>query len=54
VAFHKSSAMGGRLTKVEDIAPIFKFLCLEGGWINGSYSFSPTALNMILTKTDVE
>lgn len=38
VAFHKSSAMGGRLTKVEDIAPIYKFLCTEGKWINGQVS----------------
>ncbi|RMZ90952.1 hypothetical protein DV736_g1803, partial [Chaetothyriales sp. CBS 134916] len=30
VAFHKSNAIDGRLTKVEDIAPIVKFLCTEG------------------------
>ncbi|KIX09330.1 uncharacterized protein Z518_00409 [Rhinocladiella mackenziei CBS 650.93] len=36
VAFHKSNAIGGRLTLVEDIAPIFKFLCTEGAWINGT------------------
>ena len=35
VAFHKSSAMGGRLTAIEDIAPIVKFLCADGSWING-------------------
>jgi NAD(P)-dependent dehydrogenase (short-subunit alcohol dehydrogenase family) len=38
VAFHKSSAMGNRLTKVDDIAPIFRFLCTEGRWINGQVS----------------
>lgn len=35
VAFHKSSAMGGRLTEIDDIAPIIKFLCTEGAWMNG-------------------
>lgn len=38
VAFHKSSAMGGRLTKIEDIAPIATFLCTDGAWINGEFS----------------
>lgn len=35
VAFHKSQALEGRLTKIEDIAPIVRFLCTEGNWING-------------------
>jgi NAD(P)-dependent dehydrogenase (short-subunit alcohol dehydrogenase family) len=35
VEFHKSNAIGGRLTKIEDIAPIVKFLCTDGAWING-------------------
>ena len=35
VAFHKSNAIGGRLTKIEDIAPIIKFLCTDGAWVNG-------------------
>lgn len=35
VAFFKSQALGGRLTHIEDIAPIIKFLCTEGGWISG-------------------
>lgn len=35
VEFHKSQALEGRLTKIEDIAPIVQFLCTEGGWING-------------------
>jgi len=40
VAFHKSSAMGGRLTDVKDIAPIVKFLCTEGSWITGQTLFA--------------
>jgi len=40
VAFHKSSAIGGRLTKIEDIAPIARFLCTEGAWINGQTLFA--------------
>lgn len=40
VAFHKSSAMGNRLTAVADIAPIYKFLCTEGTWINGQTLFA--------------
>lgn len=35
VAFFKTQALGGRLTKIEDIVPIVKFLCTEGAWING-------------------
>ena len=37
VAFFKTQAMGGRLTKIEDIAPIVKFLCTDGAWISGKY-----------------
>jgi len=33
VASHRSSAMGKRLTDIEDIAPIVKFLCTGGQWI---------------------
>ena len=40
VAFHKSSAMGDRLTEVKDIAPIIKFLCTEGSWITGQTLFA--------------
>ncbi|KAK5056679.1 hypothetical protein LTR84_012211 [Exophiala bonariae] len=40
VEFHKSNAIGGRLTLVEDIAPIFKFLCTDGAWINGQTLFA--------------
>jgi NAD(P)-dependent dehydrogenase (short-subunit alcohol dehydrogenase family) len=40
VEFHKSNAIGGRLTQVEDIAPIYKFLCTDGAWINGQTIFA--------------
>ena len=35
VAFHKSQAMGDRLTMIEDIAPLVVFLAGDGHWING-------------------
>ena len=35
VAYLKSGAMEGRLTKIEDIAPLVKFLVTEGSWITG-------------------
>jgi NAD(P)-dependent dehydrogenase (short-subunit alcohol dehydrogenase family) len=37
VAFFKTQAIGGRLTKIEDIVPIIKFLCTDGAWISGKY-----------------
>jgi NAD(P)-dependent dehydrogenase (short-subunit alcohol dehydrogenase family) len=40
VEFHKSQAMGGRLTAIEDIAPIVTFLATEGGWITGQTIFA--------------
>lgn len=40
VAFHKSQALGGHLTKIEDIAPIVKFLVTEGWWFNGQTLFA--------------
>ena len=40
VAFHKSNGLDGRLTQVEDIAPIVKFLCTEGSWITGQTLFA--------------
>lgn len=40
VAFHKSQAMGGQLTRIEDIAPIVRFLLTEGWWINGQTLFA--------------
>lgn len=35
VQFFKTCAMHGRLTKIEDIVPIVRFLVTEGYWING-------------------
>lgn len=40
VEFHKSQAMGDRLTKIEDIAPIVKFLVTDGTWITGQTLFA--------------
>lgn len=40
VEFHKSQAMGGQLTKIEDIAPIVTFLATEGWWITGQTIFA--------------
>ncbi|KAF4434168.1 hypothetical protein F53441_13721 [Fusarium austroafricanum] len=40
VAFHKSQAIGGRLTDIKDIAPLVKFLVVEGGWITGQTIFA--------------
>lgn len=40
VEFHKSNAIAGRLTSIDDIAPIFKFLCTDGAWINGQTLFA--------------
>lgn len=35
VEFHKSQALGGQLTKIEDIAPLVTFLADKGWWITG-------------------
>jgi len=40
VAFHKSQAMGNRLTLIEDIAPLVVFLADEGHWITGQTIFA--------------
>ncbi|HEY0914752.1 MAG TPA: SDR family oxidoreductase [Solimonas sp.] len=40
VGYHKSQAIGGRLTKIEDIAPIVRFLATDGGWITGQTIFA--------------
>jgi NAD(P)-dependent dehydrogenase (short-subunit alcohol dehydrogenase family) len=40
VEFHKSQAMGGQLTKIEDIAPIVRFLATQGWWITGQTIFA--------------
>jgi NAD(P)-dependent dehydrogenase (short-subunit alcohol dehydrogenase family) len=38
--FHKSQAMGGQLTKIDDIAPIVTFLASSGWWITGQTIFA--------------
>ncbi|MGO3327874.1 SDR family oxidoreductase [Gordonia sp. (in: high G+C Gram-positive bacteria)] len=40
VEFHKSQAMYGQLTKIEDIAPIVSFLATDGWWITGQTIFA--------------
>lgn len=40
VVFHKSQAMGGQLTRIEDIAPIVAFLATDGWWITGQTIFA--------------
>jgi NAD(P)-dependent dehydrogenase (short-subunit alcohol dehydrogenase family) len=40
VAFHKSQAMGNRLTRIEDIAPLVVFLADEGHWVTGQTIFA--------------
>jgi NAD(P)-dependent dehydrogenase (short-subunit alcohol dehydrogenase family) len=40
VEFHKSQAMGNRLTQIEDIAPLVVFLADEGHWITGQTIFA--------------
>lgn len=40
VAFHKSQAMGNRLTDIRDIAPIATFLATDGHWITGQTLFA--------------
>ncbi len=40
VAYHKSQSLNGELTKIEDIAPIVRFLATEGWWITGQTLFA--------------
>lgn len=40
VAYHKSQAIGNQLTRIEDIAPIVKFLATDGWWITGQTIFA--------------
>jgi NAD(P)-dependent dehydrogenase (short-subunit alcohol dehydrogenase family) len=40
IAYHKSQSMNGELTKIEDIAPIVKFLATDGWWITGETIFA--------------
>ncbi|MBF6213299.1 SDR family oxidoreductase [Nocardia puris] len=40
VEFHKSQALGGRLTDITDIAPLIEFLVTDGKWITGQTIFA--------------
>ena len=40
VTFHKSQAMGNRLTQIEDIAPLVVFLAGDGHWVTGQTIFA--------------
>lgn len=40
VAYHKSQALGGDLTKIEDIVPIVRSLVTDGWWITGQTIFA--------------
>lgn len=40
VAYHKSAAALGGLTKIEDIVPLIKFLVTDGWWITGQTIFA--------------
>ena len=40
VAYHKSQSMNGKLTNIQDIAPIVKFLVTDGWWITGQTIFA--------------
>jgi len=40
VAFHKSQALGGQLTHIEDIVPIVEHLVTDGWWITGQTIFA--------------
>lgn len=40
IGFYKTMGLGGRLTKIEDIVPIIRFLVTEGGWITGQTIFA--------------
>jgi len=40
VAFHKSQAMNGDLTRIEDVVPIVRFLATDGWWITGQTIFA--------------
>lgn len=40
VAFHKSQALKGQLTQVEDVVPIVTFLATDGWWMSGQTLFA--------------
>jgi NAD(P)-dependent dehydrogenase (short-subunit alcohol dehydrogenase family) len=40
IAYHKSQSMNGKLTSINDIVPIVKFLATDGWWITGQTIFA--------------
>lgn len=40
IEYHKSASMNGKLTDINDIAPIVRFLVTEGWWITGQTIFA--------------
>lgn len=46
--FNKANAMGNRLTKIEEIAPVYRFLCTEGAWTNGRYFPSRSLCSLVV------
>ena len=40
VEFHKLQALGNQLTRIEDIAPLVRFLATDGHWITGQTIFA--------------
>ncbi|WP_020667009.1 SDR family oxidoreductase [Amycolatopsis nigrescens] len=40
VEFHKSQALRNQLTRIEDIAPLVRFLATDGWWITGQTIFA--------------
>lgn len=40
VAYHQSQSLNGKLTDINDIVPIVKFLATEGWWITGQTLFA--------------
>jgi NAD(P)-dependent dehydrogenase (short-subunit alcohol dehydrogenase family) len=40
IEYHKSASTNGKLTDINDIAPIVRFLVTEGWWITGQTIFA--------------
>jgi NAD(P)-dependent dehydrogenase (short-subunit alcohol dehydrogenase family) len=39
VSYHRSQALGGRLTNIKDIAPLVDYLATQDKWITGQIIF---------------
>lgn len=49
IAYLKSGSIGGRLTQIEDIAPLVKFLVTDGQWITGTLNDRIGSSDIMLT-----